>query len=71
MNIKVKEMSLEDLEAYVDARVEEKLRELIGDPDAGLELSDKIKRQLKTPATECVPLEKVIRDLALKLTSYP
>ena len=66
MNVKVKEMSLEELEAYIDARVEEKLRELIGDPDVGLELSDEIKWQLKTPAAEYVPLEKVVQDLGLK-----
>ena len=66
MSIKVKDLSLEELEAYIDAKVEEKLRELVGDPDAGLELSDEIKRQLSIPSSEYIPLDQVIKNLGLE-----
>ena len=66
MSIKVKDLSLEELEAYIDAKVEEKLRELVGDPDAGLEFSDEIKRQLSIPSSEYIPLDQVIKNLGLE-----
>ena len=45
--MKVKELSVEQLKALIQEAVEEKLQEVLGDPDQGLELKEDIKKRLK------------------------
>ncbi|MDA2918146.1 hypothetical protein MYX76_01395 [Desulfobacterota bacterium AH_259_B03_O07] len=40
---KIKDMSIEDLEQFV----EQKILEVLGDPDSGLKLNDKFKKKLQ------------------------
>ncbi len=42
----VKDLSIEELRALIADVVEEKLRELVGDPDAGLQLRPEIQERL-------------------------
>jgi len=41
-----KDLSIEELRALIADVVEEKLRELVGDPDAGLELRPEVRERL-------------------------
>lgn len=45
--MKVKELSVEQLKALIQEAVEEKLQEILGDPDQGLELREDIKDRLR------------------------
>jgi len=45
--MKVKELTVEELKNLVREAVEEKLEEIIGDPDLGLELREEIKERLR------------------------
>ena len=45
--MKVKELSVEQLIALIQEAVEEKLQEILGDPDQGLELREDIKERLR------------------------
>ena len=53
--MKVKELSVEQLKALIQEAVEEKLQEILGDPDQGLELKEYIKERLRRSlaAIEC------------------
>ena len=42
----VKDLSVEDLKAVIGEVVEEKLREVLGDPDAGLALRPEVRERL-------------------------
>ncbi len=45
--MKVKELSVEQLKTLIQEAVEEKLQEVLGDPDQGLELRGDIKERLR------------------------
>ena len=45
--MKVKELSVEQLKALIQEAVEEKLQEILGDPDQGLELKEDVKERLR------------------------
>ena len=45
--MKVKELSVEQLKALIQEAVEEKLQEILGDPDQGLELREDIKDRVR------------------------
>jgi hypothetical protein len=45
--MKVSELTLEELKALIGEAVEEKLKELLGDPDSGLELKEEVIERLK------------------------
>ncbi len=45
--MKVKDLTMEELKDYINEVVEEKLVELLGDPDWGLELKDEVKERLR------------------------
>lgn len=53
--MKVKELSVEQLKALIQEAVEEKLQEILGDPDQGLELRENVKERLRRSlsAVEC------------------
>jgi len=67
--MKVQDLSIEELKAFVGAVVEEKLQEMFCDPDWELELKDEVKQRLKRSLEETrqgrrgIPLE----DVAVKL----
>ena len=52
----VKDLSVEELRAVINEVVEEKLREILSDPDAGLairpEVRDRLTRDLREPEQE-------------------
>jgi len=60
-----------DGEMIIEEAVEEKLEEILGDPDLGLELREKIKERLRRFLTameageEGIPLEQVISQAGL------
>jgi len=58
----VKDMSLDDLEQFI----EQKLLEILGDPDSGLELKEefrkKLEQRLRKPS-ERIPHEEVLKCL--------
>lgn len=67
--MKVSELSVEELRSLVQEVVEEKLRELLGDPDQGLELQDKLKERLRHSPPARPPVitaEKAAKDLGVK-----
>ena len=45
--MKVKELSVEQLKALIQEAVEEKLQEILGDPDQGLEVKEDVRERLK------------------------
>ncbi len=68
MNTKVKELSLEELKAFINEAVDVRLEERLGDPDVELEVKpeviEKIKRSLRSKVT--VPAEEIADRLGLK-----
>jgi len=59
---KVNDLSVDDLEYLI----EEKIVELLGDPDSGLELTDEFRRKLRERLEERskrIPHEEVLRRL--------
>ena len=48
----VKDLSVEELRAVIGEVVEEKLREVLNDPDAGLTLRPEIRERLRTDLQE-------------------
>ena len=69
--MKVQDLSVEELKTFVGQVVEEKLQEILGDPDWGLELKDEVKARLKRSLEEVrqgkrgIPLEDVVRKLGI------
>jgi hypothetical protein len=47
MSVKVAELTVDELTQVVQAAVEQKLIEILGDPDEGLELREEIKARLR------------------------
>lgn len=72
MNVMVSQMSKDELKDIIAMTVEEKLFELLGDPDEGLEIRESIRQRLfrqKMAVAEGErgePFEDVIRRLELE-----
>lgn len=68
----VAQMSRDELREMIESSIEEKLLELLGDPDEGLELRkavrERLLRQKKTVAAgeRGEPFEEVVRRLGLE-----
>jgi len=68
----VKDLSVEELKVVIGQVVEEKLREILGDPDAGLKLRPEIQERLQTdleepqPAAQNVPAAELARRRGLE-----
>ena len=68
----VKDLTIEEFKALVGEVVEEKLRELLTDPDAGLslrpEIEARLRQQLQNPQLdgEGIPAAEVARRLGLE-----
>ncbi|MEA1872790.1 MAG: hypothetical protein U9M91_05360 [Chloroflexota bacterium] len=69
--MKVKELTVEQFKDLVQEAIEEKLEELIGDPDAGVELREEIKERLRSSLAarqggeKGIPIEEVARQAGL------
>lgn len=65
--MRVSEMSVEELKQLVAHVVEQKLEELLGDPDWGMELKEEIQERLRrTPKAEGrIPASEVAKRLGL------
>ena len=67
----VAEMTAEELREVVGSAVEKKIVELLGDPDAGLEIRENVRKRLLRQMRAVAkgdrgePLEKVVRRLKL------
>jgi hypothetical protein len=65
----VKDLSIEELRALIADVVEETLRDLIGDPDAGLELRPEVRERLLRTINQpresrrTVPASEVARQI--------
>ena len=63
--MKVKELTVEQFKDLIHEPIEEKLEELIGDPDVGLELREEIKERLRSSLAarqrgeKGIPIEEV------------
>ncbi len=70
--MKVKELSVEQLKALIQEAVEEKLQEILGDPDQGLELREDIKDRLRRSLAaveggeEGLPIGQVAKEVGLE-----
>ncbi len=67
--MKVKEMSIDELKALIYQAVEEKLYEILGDPDQGMELKEEVKDMLRKSLVATQHGERGIpaQEVALKM----
>ena len=69
--MKVKELTVEQFKDLVQKAIEEKLEEIIGDPDTGIELREDIKERLRNSLAarqrgeKGIPIEEVARQAGL------
>lgn len=69
---KVKELTVEELRGLIEEMVEQKMLELLGDPDEGLELQEEVKARLKRTLARQrkgirgVPATEVAKKLGLE-----
>jgi signal recognition particle GTPase len=69
--MKVKELTLEEFKNLVQEAIEEKLEDIIGDPDLGLELREEIKERLRNSLAarqrgeKGIPMDEVARQAGL------
>lgn len=69
--MKVKELTVEQFKKLVQEAIEEKLAEIIGDPDLGLELREEIKERLRNSLAarqrgeKGIPIDEVARQAGL------
>lgn len=66
--MKLSDLSLEEMRTLVAAMVDDRLRELLGDPDLGLELTEAARTRLKRSLTSTARLsgEEVAEQLGLR-----
>ncbi len=67
MNIKIKEMSLEELKAFINEAVDSRIEERLGDPDIGLEIKPEVIEAIRKSRKSKVTLnaEEVAKRLGL------
>ena len=65
--MKLSDLTLEELKALVTGMVDDRLRELLGDPDLGLELVESVRARLKESllSTERLTGDEVAEKLGL------
>jgi len=65
--MKLSDLTPEELNALVSGMVDDRLRELLGDPDLGLELADTVRARLKESlmSTERLTGDEVAEKLGL------
>jgi hypothetical protein len=68
----VGQMSVEELREMIEAAVEQKLLEILGDPDEGLEIRDSVRdrligqREAVLAGNRGEPFEDVVKQLGLE-----
>ncbi|MDP3879353.1 MAG: hypothetical protein Q8Q07_03485 [Dehalococcoidales bacterium] len=71
--MKVKELTVEQLKALIDEAIEDKLAEIMGDPDRGLELTDEARRRIEESLSALkrgekgIPLEELAGEMGIVL----
>jgi hypothetical protein len=69
--MKVKDLTVEQFKSLVQEAIEEKLAEIIGDPDLGLELREEVKERLRSSLAarqrgeKGMPMDEVARRAGL------
>jgi hypothetical protein len=69
--MKVKDLTVEQLKSLIQEAIEEKLDELIGDPDLGLELREEVTERLRSSLSAMqggqkgIPIDEVARQARL------
>lgn len=72
MSAKVAELTVDELKQIIEETMEQKLEEMLGDPDEGLELREEIKARLRRSleaerrATRGIPAQEVAAELGLE-----
>jgi hypothetical protein len=72
MSITVAELSVDEFKLVIETTVEQKLLEMLGDPDEGLELREEIKKRLQCTmeaeqkGTRGIPAQEVAARLDLE-----
>jgi hypothetical protein len=72
MSTRVTDLTVEQLRRLIETTVEEKLLEMFGDPDEGLELQDEIKARLRRSleaeqeGARGIPADEVAAQLGLE-----
>ena len=70
--MKIRDLTTEQLKALIQDVVEEKLQEMLDDPDQGLELREEVKQRLRESLDAAergevsIPVEQVARETALQ-----
>jgi len=67
--MKVRDLGVEEFKVLIQEAVEEKLEEILGDPDQGLELRKKVKERLRrslSAKTSGIPAERVAEEIGLE-----
>ena len=70
--MQVQEMTIDQLKGLIRETVEEKLEEMLGDPDWGLELKDAVRERLKRSLEETergvsgIPVDDVVKKTGLR-----
>ena len=66
--MKISDLKLDELKELIKGIVDERLRELLGDPDLGLELGEAVRSRLKASivSTERLTGDDVAEKLGLK-----
>ena len=71
MNVKVKDLTSEELKSLIQETVEEAMLELLGDPDRGLRLAEDVKKRLQISLEHLqqgeplVPAEEAVKRAGL------
>ena len=65
--MKVTDLTIDELKKLIREAVDEKLKEILLDPDNGLELRDEVEQRLKASlaSKKRIPLEEVKKRLGL------
>lgn len=71
MNVKVKDLTSEELKSLIQETVEEAMLELLGDPDRGLRLTEDVRKRLQRSlehlqqGEQVIPAEEVVKRAGL------
>ncbi len=67
--MKIKDLGVDEFKALIEEVVEEKLEEMLGDPDQRLELKAEVKKRLErslSSKAQSIPVTKVAEELGLE-----
>ena len=67
--MKIKDLSVDEFKALIQEVVEDKLEEMLGDPDEGLEVREEVKERLRRSLAakgKGIPAERVASEMGLE-----